>query len=47
MCSNNTESCYWYFSAQATYNASKAICAGMGGYPVVPNSHAEQREYES
>ena len=53
-CSSTTKSCYYHLGSEATYQpctscaytAARSICAGMGGYLVVPNTYAEQREYE-
>ncbi len=45
-CLDRFQSCYWYFSATATYSAAKSTCNTMGGYPVVPNSYEEQLAYE-
>ena len=47
LCRDRFQSCYWTFSAQASYSISKANCASLGGYPAVPNTYDEQLLYET
>jgi hypothetical protein len=39
-CPANGSSCYFYASSSQTYNASKSLCQGRGGYAVAYNSCA-------